>query len=428
MSGVTVGAVAAGSAAVRRRGREISWRVKVRTRLAAVGVALTCLALPVAVATPAAADPGTFAYVLGNITGVGFGVAQIDTATNQPTANNFEVTGATDVAVSPDGRRIYVSQSTNAVSVWDATADPPTLINTINLTGAPESLAVSPDGRYVYTANTSSNTVSVIDTTDNSVTDIALTGTPRRLAVSPNGRYVYTANTSSNTVSVIDTTDNNVTDIPYVDADVLSVAVSPSGTRLYVGIGTQLSETDTVSVIDTATNTEVDSIDLAGSDAYPHALVVSADGERLYTANLGTSSVSVIDTATNTVATDIALTTPPADVAITPDDTRVYTTDTGTPLHPDTVTAIDTLTETVIDTFPTNALFPTSMAVAAVPGTATAQCPDATVLTGGGFEITGPFPNYFNSKPVINDTWQISGTNPTTQTNTLTPQAVCGTG
>ncbi|MFD4144482.1 beta-propeller fold lactonase family protein [Streptomyces sp. NPDC058572] len=428
MSGVTVGAVAGGSAAVRRRGCEISWRVKVRARLAAVGVALTCLALPVAVATPAAADPGTFVYVVGNIPGVGFGVSQVDTATNQPTTNNFEATTPTDVAVSPDGRRIYVSQGTNVVSVWDATADPPTLVNTIGLTGLPESLAVSPDGRYVYTANTGTSTVSVIDTTDSSVTDIVLSGTPRRLAVSPNGRYVYTANGLSGTVSVIDTTDNSVTDITYVDANVLSVAVGASGTRLYVGIGTQLSSTDTVSVVDTATNTEVDSIDLAGGDAFPHALVVSADGERLYTANLGTINVSVIDTATNTVANTIGLTTAPADVAITPDDTRVYTTDTNT--NPGTFTAIDTLTETVIGIFPTNARFPSSMAVAAVPGTATAQCPPGpgTALTGGGFEITGPFPNYFNSKPVVNDTWQISGTNPTPQTNTLTSQAVCGTG
>jgi YVTN family beta-propeller protein len=72
------------------------------------------------------------------------------------------------------------------------------------------------------------------------------------------------------------------------------VAIAPDGNRLYVGNG----RTNTVSVIDTATNTVTATIT---PFAYPNGITVSPDGANAYVANSNGNNVSVVDTATNTV-------------------------------------------------------------------------------------------------------------------------------
>src|SRR5260221_6653711 len=62
-----------------------------------------------------------------------------------------------------------------------------------------------------YITNQRSNTVSVIDTTTNTVSATIPVGvTPFGVAASPNGSKVYVTNAFSNTVSVIDTATNTV--------------------------------------------------------------------------------------------------------------------------------------------------------------------------------------------------------------------------
>jgi len=79
-------------------------------------------------------------------------------------------------------------------------------------------VAISPDGNTAYVANAgTSDSVSVLDTATNTVTDNILVGignTPYAVAVSPGGSHVYVAIGDTNTVSVIDTATNTVTDWP----------------------------------------------------------------------------------------------------------------------------------------------------------------------------------------------------------------------
>jgi YVTN family beta-propeller protein len=66
-------------------------------------------------------------------------------------------------------------------------------------------VAVSPDGRRAYVTNNASNTVSVIDTGGGAVTaTIPVGARPVGVAVSPDGRHAYITNAASDTVSVID--------------------------------------------------------------------------------------------------------------------------------------------------------------------------------------------------------------------------------
>jgi YVTN family beta-propeller protein len=79
---------------------------------------------------------------------------------------------------------------------------------------------VTPEGNYVYVAESRDNSVSVIRTSDNSVTATVEVGDwPWGLAVSPEGDYVYVSNIADDTVSVIRTADNLTTEVLAVGVD-----------------------------------------------------------------------------------------------------------------------------------------------------------------------------------------------------------------
>ncbi len=152
--------------------------------------------------------------------------------------------------------------------------------------------------------------------------------------------FAYITSYDANTVSVVDTATNTVMGSPIpVGSHPWGVAVSPAGTRVYVanfGSGS-------VSVIDTATNTVVGSPISVGN--MPYGVAVNPAGTRVYVSNYGGSTVSVIDTATNTVVgAPIGVGSSPAGIAVSPAGTRVYVAN----LFSDSVSVIDTSTNTVV--------------------------------------------------------------------------------
>src|SRR5262249_1410984 len=102
---------------------------------------------------------------------------------------------------------------------------------------------------FAYVTNSTSDTVSVIDTATNTVVATVPVGRLLRgVARAPDGTRAYVANEFSDTVSVIDTATNPVVATVPVGRFPLWVAITPDGTRAYV-----TNFRDTVSVIDTAT-------------------------------------------------------------------------------------------------------------------------------------------------------------------------------
>ena len=167
---------------------------------------------------------------------------------------------------------------------------------------------------------------------------------PFGVAVHPDGSRVYVANWLSQTVSVIDTATNTVVKTVAVGDNPVGVAVHPDGSRVYVAN----EYSHTVSVIDTATNTVVKTVSV-GVGSFPFGVTVHPDGSRVYVANEGSGGVSVIDTATNTVVKTVTVGDSldiPFGVAVHPDGSRVYVANEGS--H--TVAVIDTATNTVIAT------------------------------------------------------------------------------
>ena len=151
--------------------------------------------------------------------------------------------------------------------------------------------------------------------------------------------YAYITNYGSDTVSVINTATNTVTTNVPVGSWPKGVAVDP-GTSAYVAN----YASNTVSVIDTATNTVTTNVPVG---KWPYGVAVNPTGTKVYVTNEGSSTVSVINATTNTVTT-VPVGKWPYGVAVNPTGTRVYVTNYGS----ETVSIIDTSTNTVTANVP----------------------------------------------------------------------------
>jgi YVTN family beta-propeller protein len=89
------------------------------------------------------------------------------------------------------------NQNNGTVSVIDTGTNPPSVVATVTVGGAPAGVAVTPDGKHVYVTD-AGNTVSVIETTGNAVMATITAGLDQfGVAVTPDGKRVYVANFAS---------------------------------------------------------------------------------------------------------------------------------------------------------------------------------------------------------------------------------------
>jgi YVTN family beta-propeller protein len=259
---------------------------------------------------------GRRAYVTSRETAGGAFVSVLDTATSQVTDTIANVTDffISGIAIGQDGARAYVASAGNdhTVKVLDIATN--TVAATVPMDNSID-VAVAPDGRHVYV--TSFEGVTVIDAAGHTVAaaiDVAkgsTSTTGRGLAFSPDGTKAYVTSGGMNAVAVIDTAARTVIATVGVGVDPVGIAVTPDGRRAYVanhGSGN-------VSVIDTGNNTETATIALG---AEPFGVAVTADGGRVYVTSSGadTKNVSVIDTATNGIVARITAGSKPFAIAI----------------------------------------------------------------------------------------------------------------
>lgn len=252
-----------------------------------------------------ASNDGKYVYVSAGNGGNGV-VVIVDTATGAqtPVAVGRLARDLLEVTL-PDGQRlVYVttrSSAGNRVAIVDPAS--PASVRYVDLpAGAgPNNIAASRDGRFVYvTRNEGGNSLSVIDTSTNTVVSTtALGNNPQGLDVSADGRYVYVANGGGTNVTVLDTTNGGLSQISVGNAS-RGVRVSPDGSFAYVTL-----TNGQVAVIDTSTNTTVGTPTVVGSGAQYTAF--ASDGTA-YTSNfsLGTVSVlSIVSTSLNTAPVSV---------------------------------------------------------------------------------------------------------------------------
>lgn len=267
---------------------------------------------------PAGATTGTDAYVVSTGTNT---VTVVDTATSTVRTTLLVGTGPSRVTVSPDGTRAYVSHpSLGYVTVIDTFL--PAVLGTIATATGPGEVAVTPNGQQLWVGVAGG--VQVIDlSTGTPTATVPLTGTLSELVFSPDGTRAYAAHSL---LSIIDVAGHAVT---ATTIPATALALMPSGQKLYA------SSSSGLHAVDTATNTVTQTLGTAGTAG---ALALTPDGSRLYVgvqgSNLVCSSygcgslafrnVTVFETAGNTAIATITVSAPVNRLAVTPNRSHVY--------------------------------------------------------------------------------------------------------
>ncbi|MBY0279454.1 DUF11 domain-containing protein [Candidatus Binatia bacterium] len=261
-----------------------------------VGTSPTGIAIPTA---------GGFALVAnkGNNT-----VSRIDLATSTVTATIAVPGNPTAVAIVPDGSKAYVVQPTNCPPPPVPTPSPtpvgPTPIPTVGPNPTPTPVPPC--------------TLAVIDTASNTVTgNITVGHNPFAIAVSPSGGFVYVTNRDDDTVSLIDTSTDTV-------IDELDVADTPEG--IFVGFGEVYVTNDTSESVSVYREVDFQPLATIPTGGGPLSIAVSPDGKTAVVGNDGDGTATIIDTGVNKVRATVATGSNPAGVAITPDSTRAVVT------------------------------------------------------------------------------------------------------
>jgi YVTN family beta-propeller protein len=193
-------------------------------------------------------------------------------------------------------------------------------------------LRLSADGKVIYVTDFISNSVSVYDaatqdfiTSNTNVTyafDAALSADGSKLYVSNWGQIQFG---SPDVVTVVKASDLTFLSNITVGKNPEKIIEDPANSRLFV----LNSDQETISVVDTATDTVKSTVSLLSSadsptGVFPVGGVLSKDGSTLYVAAAAKNSVEVIDTATLKVRGSIPTGWYPTAVELSSDGTTLF--------------------------------------------------------------------------------------------------------
>ena len=272
---------------------------------------VVCCALVLA-STAAMADPA--AYAANEKSGT---ISVIDTVRDVVVGEIRAGVRPRGMAVSLDGKRLYVSAQPNSLLVVDL--ERRAVRATIDVGESPEGVSLSPDGKWAAAAVELSNGVAFIDTASEKLAFMVKTlgKNPEHAEFSADGRWVYASAEDADSVDVIDVAARRQVASIQVAHRPRGIAFTPDGSRAYVAC-----ELDsTVFAIDVAARSVLARIP-AGE--FSNGVAMRPDGARVFVSNGRAGTVSVIDTATNRIVATVAVGKRPWNMAMTPDGKKLY--------------------------------------------------------------------------------------------------------
>lgn len=240
----------------------------------------------------------------------------------------------------------YVTNAgSDTISVIDTSTN--TVTATVPVGFFPTGIAASPTGDFVYVLLYSDDVAYAINTSTNSLQNtISLPNgsKPIDIAVSPSG-FPFITNFSNATISIIDPSIMVTTKIfPVGSIFPIGIAITSDGTKAYVvnAVGPK-----NVKVINLSTNTIIATIN---SGTQSLGVAIAPNNSKAYVTNTMQNTVSVINTATNTITANVALAANsfPRGIAVSPSGSFVYVVLQGT----SSVAVVDTLLNIVTATIP----------------------------------------------------------------------------
>src|SRR5499427_275786 len=195
-------------------------------------------------------------------------------------------------------------------------------------------VAVSSHDR-VYTADQTSNTVSVIDPSENKLLGVIRLGDPvpgalsplykgqllvHGLGFSPDSKALAVVSVGSNSVTLIDTATNKIKGIVYVGRSPHEAFFTPNGRELWVTVRGE----DYVSVIDPKAMKEIRGVRLANG---PGMTIFGPDGRYGFVCSSFTPELAVIDTASHQIIKRVPQASPFCpNIAVSPENDEVWIT------------------------------------------------------------------------------------------------------
>jgi 6-phosphogluconolactonase (cycloisomerase 2 family) len=316
-----------------------------------------------------AVDPaGQFAYVAnegcGNSTDGYVSMYTIDTTTGNltsvgpPVPTNDE--GADSVAVSPNGKFVYVANwgegdTAGSLSAFTIDATTGALTSLVpaycelppNPCLAPYSVAVDPSGKFAYAANEggpipTSVSMYTINPTTGALTSTGIIAASARasfVAVDPSGRFAYVAEGYDSTFTdsevsmyTINPTTGTLTSAGTVAAGLgaISIAVHPSGKFAYV---TNSGSNDVAAYSLNSATGALASTGTIAAGSGPASIAIHPSGTFAYVANRGSNDVSTyeVDRSTGSLAPrgTINAGSAPTSIVIHPSGKFAYVTNSG---------------------------------------------------------------------------------------------------
>jgi YVTN family beta-propeller protein len=199
---------------------------------------------------------------------------------------------------------------------------------------AQANIAVSAHDR-VYAADQTSNTVSVIDPSNNKLLGVIRLGDPvpgalsplykgellvHGLGYSPDSKTLAVVSVGSNSVTLIDTATNKIRGRVYVGRSPHEAFFTPDGRELWVTVRGE----DYVSVIDPARLKEIRRIDLASG---PGMTMFGPDGRYGFVCSSFTPELAVVDVASHQVVSRLPQASPFCpNIAVSPENDEVWIT------------------------------------------------------------------------------------------------------
>ena len=288
----------------------------------------------------------------------------IDPATNKVVAMIEDIEVPHGITIAPDGSRIYVSnESLVTLDVVDAKTLK--VFKRIPLSGRPNNVAVAKDGSKVYVAIAEDpGFVEVIDTTSlTNVKSVPVNGRLHNVYVTPDGKHAVAGAIPARTISVIDTSTDTLAWTLTLSAGIRPMAFStnPDGSTKEMIV--QLSGLHGFAVIDFATRKEIRRITLPDPPGHEkeertlqgspsHGLAITPDEKMLWATSKYYHSVVAYSLPDYKLLKVVEVGQHPDWLAITPDGKSLYVAVAGE----DVTVVVDNKTMTVVDRIPVGAV------------------------------------------------------------------------